>query len=79
MKYRDIDRAIKVASKKIRVIGDSKLRHNLDMAAGGDACEAYRMGVEEAQGEIIQRLEHLKAQLHSAQLHKERAESESAP
>ncbi len=63
MKRSDIDRAIKAASKKIKVMSDKNLMESLDYAVGGDACEAYRLGVEEAQGQIIQWLEDLKREL----------------
>lgn len=62
MKYRDIDRAIKVARKKVRVLSTKALNSNLE-AFCGDFSEAYRTGVEEAQGEIISRLMELSAKL----------------
>jgi hypothetical protein len=62
MKYRDIDKAIKAAKKKIRVLGTAALNSNLEHFCG-DFAEAYRQGVEEAQGEIVARLLELKVQL----------------
>jgi hypothetical protein len=62
MKYRDIDKAIKAAKKKIRVLGTAALNSNLEHFCG-DFAEAYRQGVEEAQGEIVTRLMELKAEL----------------
>lgn len=53
---KDIDKA---ASKKILVQGARKLQEALDYATGGDACESYRLGVEEAQGEIVSRIREL--------------------
>jgi hypothetical protein len=47
--------ALKLAKKKIRVLGDKQLNTNLDMFCG-DFAEAYRCGVEEAQAEIVGRL-----------------------
>lgn len=62
MKYRDIDKAIKAARKKIKVLGDKALNQNLDMFCGSYA-DAYRCGVEEAQGEILERLNELRRTL----------------
>jgi len=53
---KDIDKA---AGKKIRVQSERKLEEALDYATGGDACESYRLGVEEAQGEIVSRIREL--------------------
>lgn len=64
MKYRDIDRAIKAAGKKVRILSTKALNSNLE-AFCGDFAEAYRTGVEEAQGEIISRLMELRAKLAS--------------
>ena len=47
--------ALKAARKRIPIVGDKKLRENLDFAAASKA-EAYRIGVEEAQIEIISRI-----------------------
>lgn len=55
LKYRDIDRAIKAAQKKIPILRDKALNQNLDHFCGSFA-EAYRCGVEEAQQEIVSRL-----------------------
>jgi hypothetical protein len=49
----------KAAGKKIRVQSERKLREALDYATGGEACESYRLGVEEAQGEILSRIREL--------------------
>lgn len=55
-------KAIAESSKKIRLLSARKLEANLDMAAG-TMVEAYIIGVEEAQGEIIARLRELQAKL----------------
>ncbi len=47
----------KTVCKKIRVESPRKLEKALDYATGGDACESYRLGVEEAQEEIIGRIQ----------------------
>lgn len=52
---KDLNKAIKLASKKIRVLGDKALNQNLSFFCG-DLAEAYRCGVEETQGEIVSRL-----------------------
>jgi hypothetical protein len=57
---RDLQRAIKVARKKIRILSAKALESNLD-AFCGTFGEAYTQGVEEAQGEIISRLLELAA------------------
>jgi hypothetical protein len=36
--------------------GSKAMEKNLEMACGEDLCEAYRIGAEEAQAEIYQRL-----------------------
>jgi hypothetical protein len=53
---KDIEKA---AGKRIRVQSPRKLEEALDYATGGDACESYRLGVEEAQGEITSRIREL--------------------
>lgn len=53
---RDIEKA---AGKKVRVQSPRKLEEALDYATGGDACESYRLGVEEAQSEIMSRIREL--------------------
>ncbi len=50
-----LSRAIKAAAKKIPILGDKQLNENLDFAADSMA-EAYRIGAEEAQAEIVRRL-----------------------
>lgn len=55
-------KALGEARKKIKILPDRKLEENLEYAAGSLA-EAYRIGVEEAQGEIITRLQGLQAKL----------------
>lgn len=52
--------AIKAAAKKIPMLSVKQRNENLDMAAA-DMAEAYEIGVEEAQHEIILRLEGLLA------------------
>lgn len=47
--------AIKAAAKRLPIVGDRVLNERLEWAAG-DMAEAYRIGAEEAQGEIIARL-----------------------
>lgn len=47
--------ALKAARKRIPVVGDKKLEENLSFAAESKA-EAYRIGVEEAQWEILGRI-----------------------
>ena len=46
------------ASRKIRCLSDKKLDDNLSYFCGSRA-DAYRVGVEEAQGEIVARLQEL--------------------
>jgi hypothetical protein len=52
-------KAIKAASKKVRVLSTKALNSNLEHFCG-DFAEAYQCGVEEAQGEIVRRLQELK-------------------
>jgi hypothetical protein len=47
--------AIRAATKRLPIRGDKALEANLEMAVGSLA-EAYRIGAEEAQHEIAQRL-----------------------
>ncbi len=54
-----LSKAIRAAEKRIKVLSSKQLEENLDYATGGDAVESYRLGVEEAQGEIIFRLRQL--------------------
>lgn len=49
------NKALQAASKKIRLLSTKALESNLDHFCGSFA-EAYRCGVEEAQGEIFFRL-----------------------
>lgn len=49
------NKALLAASKKIRVLGVKALESNLEAFCGSYG-EAYRRGVEEAQGEIVSRL-----------------------
>jgi hypothetical protein len=51
-----------VAAKRIRCLPDKKLEDNLSYFCGSMA-EAYRVGVEEAQGEILSRLQGLQASI----------------
>lgn len=53
-----------VAAKKIRCLSDKKLEGNLSYFCGSMA-DAYRVGVEEAQGEILSRLQSLPTQIGS--------------
>ena len=55
-------KAVKAAKKKVHTLGDKKLNENLEYACGSLA-EAYRVGVEEAQGEIVSRLMELQNKL----------------
>jgi len=50
--------ALKAAQKKIRCLSTKALNSNLEHFCG-DFAEAYRTGVEEAQGEIVKRLQEL--------------------
>lgn len=67
MDKRTLNAAIKAARKKIRVLSDKALNSNLDFACGSLA-DAYNVGVEEAQSEILGRLLALveKSDSHSA-------------
>lgn len=56
----DIDRAIKAASKKMP-LATVKQRNEMLGYAAGDMAEAYEIGVEECQREIVMRLRALKA------------------
>lgn len=60
-------KAIPAISKKIRILSDKALNSNLD-AFCGDFAEAYRCGVEEAQGEMIDRLQNLQEHLRPVPL-----------
>lgn len=51
-------RAVKAAGKKIRILPKKQLNQSLEWACG-DMADAYRCGVEEAQGEIVNRLRQL--------------------
>lgn len=55
-------KALPETRKRIKVLSDRQLEANLEYAAGSMA-EAYRIGVEEAQGEIESRLRALQAKL----------------
>jgi hypothetical protein len=57
---RDLQRAVKVARKKIRILSAKALESNLDAFCGSFG-DAYTQGVEEAQSEIISRLLELAA------------------
>lgn len=48
-------RAVAVARKRLPIINDKDLNEALDLAAG-DMAEAYRIGAEEAQQRIVERL-----------------------
>jgi hypothetical protein len=64
MGERDVIRrsaAVKAAAKRIPFLSDKRLNANLEFAAG-DMAEAYRIGAEEAQREIIVRLLAVKAE-----------------
>lgn len=50
-----LNAAVKAARKKIRVLSDKKLNENLGYACD-DFAEAYNVGVQEAQMEILDRL-----------------------
>lgn len=55
----DLDKAIKAASKRLHFKSEKQTEAMLEYAAG-TMTEAYRIGAEEAQGEIIGRLMSLK-------------------
>jgi hypothetical protein len=55
-------KALTEAGKKIKVLPARNLNDQLEYAAG-DLAEAYRIGVEEAQGEILSRLRTLQERL----------------
>jgi hypothetical protein len=46
---------LRAAAKRLPILRDRELRRNLDIA-GADEVEAYRIGAEEAQREIVSRL-----------------------
>ena len=57
--------ALRAARAKLPILGDKKLQENLDFAVGGSCsrctagralAEAYRIGAEEAQREIVARI-----------------------
>lgn len=50
-----IKKAIRVAGKKLRIHSDKTLNQNLEFCCG-DLAEAYRVGAEEAQHAIVDRL-----------------------
>lgn len=50
-----LKKAIRVASKKLPIVPDKRLNADLEWAADSLA-EAYRIGAEEAQSEILKRL-----------------------
>lgn len=54
------NKALLAASKKIRILSAKALESNLEHFCGSYA-DAYRCGVEEAQGEIVTRLTALSA------------------
>lgn len=54
-KKTDLQRAIDAASKRLPILSERKLNGNLEMFCGSFA-EAYKIGAEEAQREIISRL-----------------------
>ena len=58
-------KAIVVASKKLKFLPERKLEENLEFAAGC-LSEAYRIGAEEAQTEILSRLHILQGKLAAA-------------
>jgi hypothetical protein len=68
------NKMIAVASKKIRCLSDKKLDDNLSYFCGSMA-EASRVGVEEAQAEILSRLQELPTNIES----KERVRRPSLP
>jgi hypothetical protein len=60
MKQAILDKAIKEAGKRLPFKTDKQMNEMLEYAAGSLA-EAYRIGAEEAQGVIVERLSLLKA------------------
>jgi len=60
------NKMLAVAAKKIRCLSDKKLDDNLSYFCGSMA-HAYRVGVEEAQGEILSRLQSLPTQIGASQ------------
>jgi hypothetical protein len=54
-----LKKAIKAARKKLPILGDKALNSNLN-AFGFSRADCYRQGAEEAQGEILRRLNQLR-------------------
>lgn len=63
---RVLGRAISAARKRIRILPEKKLNENLSYACGSLA-EAYEVGVQEAQMDIVDRLLTLEAKLQRAE------------
>ena len=58
------NKMLAAANKKIRCLSEKKLEDNLSYFCGSMA-DAYRVGVEEAQGEIVSRLQALPTRIHT--------------
>jgi hypothetical protein len=50
-----IKKAVSILSKRLKFRSDKQLRDNLEFAAD-DLAHAYKIGAEEAQGELISRI-----------------------
>jgi hypothetical protein len=53
-----IDKALRAATRKMHFRSDAQLKRNLEFACM-DTMEAYKLGVEECQGEIVRRLQEI--------------------
>lgn len=60
LKLTDYDKAIRAASKRLPFKSAKQMNELLEYAAD-DLAEAYRIGAEEAQGQIVLRLKNLAA------------------
>jgi hypothetical protein len=58
-RLRTIDKAIRSVERKIKLYSEKRRNEMLSYAAG-DMAEAYQIGVEEAQGELIGRLQDIR-------------------
>lgn len=57
-----IDKAIRAVERKIKFYSEKRRNEMLSYAAG-DMAEAYQIGAEEAQGEMLSRLQAIRAAL----------------
>lgn len=51
-----LTKVLTLVRKRLPFRGTKAMEQNLEMACGDDLCEAYRIGAEEAQAEIYQRI-----------------------